>query len=1237
MNRTAVFPTTLAAVFLSFAALSQPPAPVAWKDNELAFKSNDPKVNVRRSEHFRILWGQGVGKDGQNVNADFDRVTEQLARGNLQMLEQIWRRYHGPESQGGMGFHIPAEPTDANLRDGNLYRTNLMMNNTGIWEGGAWGSVDERQLPLFALPPTYLAYDPPSGATPHEYGHTVQINAGGFNNTPWDGMWHEAGANWLMLQFNNSYPGPGGTGMQPYLSMPHGRNYYDAWLLFETLREDPRYGYAFINRLWTEAKGSRKEYIFDAMARLDSSGSPDARTATKDALGRMAAKNVMWDYERGPFFRMHTPRTSDPFTEVYRRAYTELIRRQGSTVWYRVPFAHAPMQGGYNVVPIALNGKKGGGYTVTVDFKPLWDPSRRSDWRATLVAVNDDGESRYSPMWNGGRNSITLSADENRLYLAVAATPDFVPFDGFSHPKPSESTLQPQAYEIAFIDTPARPYDSVPGPPTGTAGGKHPNGGGFVAGTARVDATAYVGPHALVLGNAQVLGNARVEDYAVVRDSAEVRDNAIVSGHALVKDQARVYGHGKVRDWATVGGRWQVYDNGRVLERAWLLDAGEVCDNATIKGAVADYGNAKVSGYAIKEGDCANGVPVNKQVLMCWVWGFDQKYADEQPDTGGLYANYTFDRPSPVNALDTFGLVHGYLMGRPKTVRVDDGMRGGVLRLDGNGQYVELKRDVADFRDTTYAMWVCWDGGAAGQRLLSFGDGGAKYAFLTPKDRTTGSLRFVISASGKAGEQALDAKAPLTPGRWTHVAVSFRGDTGTLYVDGRPVASRPVALDPDDVLGPNSNDGREHTWLGGSPSGGWFRGMVDDFAVWVSPRTDAEIAAAAGRFTKRNARPVAPAVTGRNPRLSAPQWLLRPTVREDGSVAMSVVKAPDDAWPEYRFRRVKGGKADSGWISANDWVDTGLAPGQAGSWTVSVRDRYGVSATGPAAGAVVPAPQAPLEAAFERTPAGVSDTAIRMTARKVAGPGLVEYRFTRDDGTTSGWRAGRTWTDTGLASGSSHQYTVQARRAGVAGPVSAPARAVARDDTPPARFSPGEWQTRPLALVDNTIRMKAMSVNGGNGCPAIEPDPVEYYFQCVEGGGPDSGWRSDPAWTSPVVPDGTYRYAFKIRDTSPRRNETPLSEPVTVVVSNLTGYHEYPIGQVLTQPEGALVTFRGTVRNVASDCYEVSGDGVSVLVTPRTRGGATDASLQGKAVSVQGCVWTIGDGKRVTWADVTPD
>ncbi|MBE3134646.1 MAG: LamG domain-containing protein, partial [Acidobacteria bacterium] len=779
MKKVTVCAGVLAGLLWSASALSalagQPAG--GWLDNERKFKSDDPALNVRRSEHFRILWGKGAGKE-KPENADFSRVTEELVQGNLQMLEQLWHRLHDPEPRG-MGFHVPAQSFKPEHQDGKSYRANLVMNNTGIWAGGAWGACDEWGFPLYALPPAYLRFDPPSGATPHEYGHTVIINAGGFNETPYDGMWHEATANWLQLQFNNSYPGPGGVGTQPFLSVPHGRNYYDSWQIWEYQREDPRYGYAFITKVWTQARGNKAkgaEYMFDAMARLDTSGSPDAYNAIKDALGRMAAKNVMWDYERQPYFQKQSPRTTDPFAEMYRRAYTELERRAGDATWFRVPFAHAPMQGGYNVVPIALEGKKGGGYTVTVDFRPLWDATRGSDWRATLVAVSDGGDSRYSTMWNQGRNAITLAADENRLFLAVAATPDFMPFEGFSRPLISDLPLQPQGWEVAFVDTQATAYESRPARPEGVAGKPHANGGGFVADTATVEPTAYVGPDAMVLASAKVLGRARVEDFAVVTGKAVVQDDARASGHALVADDAQVSDRGKVRDWATVRGRWKVYENGRALERAYLHDKGELHGHATIKGNVPDYGGANVQGHAIKDGDCANSAGVDHQVLLCWVWGIDQKYADERPDTGGLYCRYAFTRASPIYALDHFGVMHGYLVGGPRTVRLDDKACPGALELDGKDQYVELKRDVADFGDTTFAVWVNWAGGEADQRILHVGDGADRYLYLTPKD-AAGKARFAISTSGTKGEQSLVAPAALPAGTWTHVAVTLKGDT----------------------------------------------------------------------------------------------------------------------------------------------------------------------------------------------------------------------------------------------------------------------------------------------------------------------------------------------------------------------------------------------------------------------------------------------------------------------------
>jgi len=1234
--------TVLAGLLLSagvLPALAAGATP-AWQDNERKFKSGDPDYNSRRSEHFRILWGKGAGKD-KNENADFSRVTEELVQGNLQMLEQLWHRLHDPAPKG-MGFHIPGNSCNPKFQDAMLYRANLVMNNTGIWAGGAWGACDEWGFPLFALPPTYLRFDPPSGATPHEYGHTVIINAGGFNETPYDGMWHEATANWLQLQFENSHPGPGGVGTQPFLSVPHGRNYYDSWQIWEYFKEEPRYGYAFITKVWTEAKGNRAkgaEYIFDAMARLDTSGSTDPYNAIKDALGRMAARNVMWDYERQPYFQKQSPRTMDPFSEMYRRAYTELVRRGGDGTWFRVPFAHAPMQGGYNVVPIALDGKTGGGYAVTVNFKPLWDATRRSDWRATFVAVNDNGEPRYGTMSSGGVNSITLAADENRLFLAVSATPDFMPFEGFSRPLISGLPLQPQAYEVSFVNTKATAYESKPAKPAGVSGKAHPNGGGFVADSAKVEPTAYVGPDAMVLGSAKVMGSARIEDYAVVMDNAVVKDSARVSGHALVSGNAQVYDHGKVRDWATVQNNWKVYENGRALERAYLRDKGELHGSATIKGNTHDFGGADVRGYAIKDGDCCNGANIDHQVLMCWVWGTDQKYADGRPDSGALCCRYPFTRQSPVYALDHFGVMHGYLMGGPRTVAIDDKGCSGALELNGKDQYVELKRDVADFGDTTIAAWVNWAGGPADQRIFHFGDGGGKYAYLTPKD-AAGKVKFAISASGKGGEQALAGPSALPVGTWTHVAVTLKGDTGTLYVDGKEVASnKAMTLDPDMVLAPNTLAGNDCTFIGRSEKGDYFKGLITDFRVYVEAQEAPAIAALAEQMKNRSAAVVSEPRDTTPPTAATPGFLMDPTALGDTAAVMSAPKGTDDSkWVEYSFTCTSGGGHSSGWISSNRWTDCLLEPGKTYAYTFKMRDKFGneTPASPPARVTLPKGTAAPQAAEFEVGPAGISTTAIRMTARKVKDAyTLVEYKFTRSDGKTSGWQSSPTWTDKDLAEGTTHSYTVQARDGwGNTGKVSAAKSATARDDTPPARYRVGQWQSLPYATLGNCVAMRAMSVTGENGCPKIEPQPVEYFFHCAGGNGPDSGWLESPFYKTPPLPDGQYRYEFKIRDKSPQHNETPYSSAEAVVVSPMTGYHEFPLRKLADQPEGTLVTFKGKVAAVEKDAYTVSADGASVKVMPQTVAGATNAELKGRDVAVKGCIWTCGGEKRVVWAEV---
>jgi hypothetical protein len=365
---------------------------------------------------------------------------------------------------------------------------------------------------------------------------------------------------------------------------------------------------------------------------------------------------------------------------------------------------------------------------------------------------------------------------------------------------------------------------------------------------------------------------------------------------------------------------------------------------------------------------------------------------------------------------------------------------------------------------------------------------------------------------------------------------------------------------------------------------------------------------------------------------------MNPAVAGDTAAVMSAVRATDDSkWVEYSFTCTSLGGHNSGWISSNRWTDCMLKPGRTYSYTVKMRDKYGneTAESAPMSVAIPrdtdsPAPE------FLVGPIGISASAIMMTAKKAEDAcGLVEYQFTRNDGKKSGWQSSRNWTDKDLAEGSEHSYTVEARDGwGNTGKASAAKSAAARDDTPPAQYKLGEWQSLPYSTLDNCVAMRAMSVTDKDGGSKIEDGDVEYFFHCVSGDGPDSGWIGDPFYKTAIVPDGKYTYQFKIRDKSPQKNETKYSTEETATVSNITGYHEYPLDKVAGQPEGVLVSFKGKVTAVDADYYTLSNGDASVKVMPRTVASKTDPALKDKDVTVKGCVWTCTDEKRVTWAEL---
>ncbi len=1222
---------------MAFAILATRCLGQVYLDNESIYSNQDPAIETRRSDHIRVCFGHW------NHDSGMGGMSEWLAQGNLQEYEQMWNRWVNE-----MGLHdINSKPSNPTTK----YKSNFhfIMTFTPTEGGGAWSSGDPWGYGYAMANPGYCRFDPPSGATPHEFGHAWQVDCGGFNGSDSSGAWWECTANWMLLQLLNTYPGPGNVLNYPMYYPAHGCDYYDTWTIWEAAKDDPRYGPAWVNNVWTNATPdqAQHEYILDRMIRCDSSGSPDKAGAFKDLWGDMVKKFITWDYARQRWFASANRAEDGSDWEFIRRCRSQLVKAPGMPGWYRPIRSHWPMEYGFNLIMLTAIP----GTTVTCNFQPFCDPVRQSDWRACLVAVSSNGDARYSTLWNVGSNTISLSPDETRLYLTVAAVPRPMKIsynlDGSSAPvwqmeETDAGLLMP--YSVWFSNASPR-YVSY-ARPSGVTWTSHTNVDGTVcrniASTAVVAPTAYVGSNAMVLGSAQVLGSARVLDYAVVRGNAQVRDTAEISGYAYVGDTAQIYGHAKVRDWAEVYNNNTVRDNARVIESSMVGDRGSI----NLSGSAVSKGTAflwttspssELSGCVIADGDTANGGSGSHGVHFGWNWGPDPSRFANLADNAWQYCCLTFDNTllssdtnNAIFARDYYGVNHGLLMNGCRQAP-DSGLdvRGGyVLPLDGISQYVELPPSVNDFSEMSLAVWVKWAGGAAAQRIWSMGDGTGTVMYLTPQDAATGRLRFVISDGTTT--QSLDGNAALGTS-WTHLAVTFSNTTATLYVNGAPVAqTSAMSLRPDDLNAPLMQNAN---YLGRGDGGNYLQGTLDEFRCYMRSLSPSEVSAL-------YSMPAPPAVTPpadtTAPTPNAATWLVAPTALNDNTITMSATPGTDaSGWVEYYFASTAGGGHASGWVSFNKYTDCGLTPGMAYSYTVKMRDRYGNTTAASSAATAATLVSSAGTASFAYGPLGIANDQITMKATVVTNAsGKTEYKFDRA-GKSSGWQGSPSWTDAGLTTGASYTYTVTVRDGrGNTSAASAGVTAMARDDAAPQLpIQPAHWIMQPYATISNSISMTAMD--------SSDPSGVQYYFRCLSGGGPDSGWQSSTTYETPPLPDGTYVYQYQLRDTSARYNTNPApSTAYAATIKPTTGYHSAGFAQFFTMPDDNLVTFTGNVRDVGSDNYLVQdvNSSATIAVRASTYGQATDASLAFKTVSVSGHLYTFTNngGRQVTYATVTP-
>ncbi len=168
------------------------------------------------------------------------------------------------------------------------------------------------------------------------------------------------------------------------------------------------------------------------------------------------------------------------------------------------------------------------------------------------------------------------------------------------------------------------------------------------------------------------------------------------------------------------------------------------------------------------------------------------------------------------------------------------GHSGNAVSLNGTNQYVELPAGVVSSADTmTVTAWVNLNTVTNWTRIFDFGSGTTNYMFLTPKNGSTGNIRFAIK-SASSTEEVIDGTAALARNGWHHVAVTLNGSTGTLYVDGQQAGSNTAMTITPTMLGTTTQN-----WIGRSQfsSDPYLNGLVDNFRIYNRALSASEVLA----------------------------------------------------------------------------------------------------------------------------------------------------------------------------------------------------------------------------------------------------------------------------------------------------------------------------------------------------------------------------------------------------------
>lgn len=158
-------------------------------------------------------------------------------------------------------------------------------------------------------------------------------------------------------------------------------------------------------------------------------------------------------------------------------------------------------------------------------------------------------------------------------------------------------------------------------------------------------------------------------------------------------------------------------------------------------------------------------------------------------------------------------------------------------------------------------------------------------------------------------------------------------------------------------------------------------------------------------------------------------------------------------------------------------------------------------------------------------------------------------------------------------------------------------------DTDPPSPDPMTWATVPYATGSASISMTAAT--------ASDPSGVEYYFECVSGGGNDSGWQDSTTYEDTgLTPDTTYTYRVKARDKSSNLNETAYSGNASATTQSSGGTEIY-VNDIAMSYTAKSVFYTGVAVVWIKDTTGADVEGATVYGTWSGAVNGTDSGVTG--------------------------